>query len=484
MKTAVGYIRVSTDKQEEYSPESQRSLLKEYAASHDMIITDFYEEIGISGKSADKRPEFNRMIYDAGKGRFDVILVWKFSRFARNQSEASYYKAMLRKKLNIDVISVSEPIADDMSGRLVEMIIEWNDENYLINLSQEVKRGMTQKALNGGYNSRPPIGYKKDRGPHTVPYIDEAYADMVRAVFHMYADEHLPANQIAFKINHMGYRTRSGHKWESRNIWDMISNPFYIGKIRWNNVEGNRSRKLSGATIVVDGQHEALISKELFDRANAYRTSTKRTYKKRSALGPKHWLAGLLVCSECGATMSYAHSASGQHAKYPFFRCHRYGKGLCSAKAGNSINQKNAETAVMDVLEKSLYDDNLNIQYREGKLLSFELESLKKQLKSYDTRLKRIKEAYVAGIDTLEEYKAYKDEIEKDRAATEARIKDLEPADPEPTNIIEFKKQIRTIYDFLQVETDPEKKSEALHSIIDHIVYDKASDSMDIYFYM
>lgn len=478
MKNAVGYIRVSTDKQEEYSPESQKQLLKEYAAAHDMVITEFYEELGVSGKSAEKRPEFNRMIYDAKEKIFEVILVWKFSRFARNQSEASYYKAMLRKKLGIDVISISEPIADDMAGRLVEMIIEWNDENYLINLSQEVRRGMRQKALQGGYNNRPPIGYKKERGPHTIPYIDNEYADMVRMIFHLYADEHLSASEIAFKINDMGYRTRSGRKWESRNIWDMITNPFYIGKIRWNNVE-NRSKKLEGDTIIVDGKHEPLIDKELFDKANAYYKKCRRPYKKRSAISPRHWLSGILVCSVCGGTLSYSNGT------YPLFRCYRYGKGTCAAKSGNSIKPIDAENAVIECLLKSVYDEELIVEEFKSELLSFEAESLKKQLKTLDAKAKRIKDAYMAGIDTLEEYKAGKDSLEAERTRLEARIAELEPKE-EPaatTNIIEFKRKIQSVHDFLLHETNTEKKADAIQSIVDHIVYDKVSDSMEIHYY-
>ena len=90
---------------------------------------------------------------------FDCILVWKFSRFARNQDESTFYKGMLRKKLGIDVVSVSEPIMEGMYGRLIEMIIEWQDEFYSYNLGVEVKRGMTKKAELKGYQIVPCLGF-------------------------------------------------------------------------------------------------------------------------------------------------------------------------------------------------------------------------------------------------------------------------------------------------------------------------------------
>ena len=133
LKTAACYIRVSTDKQEELSPASQLKEIKRWAKENGYILTNeyvFMENEGISGRSADKRPEFQRMIATAKlkPKPFDAIILWKFSRFARNQEEATFYKGLLRKKLGIDVISISEPVLEGMFGRLIEMIIEWFDE--------------------------------------------------------------------------------------------------------------------------------------------------------------------------------------------------------------------------------------------------------------------------------------------------------------------------------------------------------------------
>ena len=124
MKTVCAYIRVSTDTQEEYSPDAQVRLLKEYAASHDMTIIDIYQDLGISGRKADRRPEFQDMIAMAKSKEhpYDAILVWKFSRFARNQEESIVYKSLLKKN-NVEVISVSEPLPEGVIGELVERIL-------------------------------------------------------------------------------------------------------------------------------------------------------------------------------------------------------------------------------------------------------------------------------------------------------------------------------------------------------------------------
>ena len=149
-KNACAYIRVSTDKQEELSPDAQKRLILEYCKKNNLTIMSehIFVENGISGKKADKRPQFQRMIALAKQKEhpFDVILVWKFSRFARNQEESIVYKAMLQR-VGVEVVSISEPIIDGPFGSLIERIIEWMDEYYSIRLSGEVMRGMTEKLI-------------------------------------------------------------------------------------------------------------------------------------------------------------------------------------------------------------------------------------------------------------------------------------------------------------------------------------------------
>ena len=179
IRTAAVYIRVSTDMQLEQSPESQLIEIQRYAAQHNILILKeyiFMEQEGRSGRKAENRIQFQNMIATAKitPKPFDCILVWKFARFARNQDESTFYKSMLRKKLGIDIISVSEPIMEGMYGRLIETIIEWQDEFYSYNLGVEVRRTMTVRAMKGDYNGKVPLGYTKNHGE--VPEVNEAEA--------------------------------------------------------------------------------------------------------------------------------------------------------------------------------------------------------------------------------------------------------------------------------------------------------------------
>ena len=143
MKTAAAYIRVSTEDQTEYSPASQLEKIREYAKHHDYILPDEYIFVdeGISGRNTAKRAAFNCMIGMAKQKPkpFDAILLWKFSRFARNREDSIVYKSMLRKQCGIDVISISENVGDDKMAVLIEAMIEAMDEYYSVNLSEEVR---------------------------------------------------------------------------------------------------------------------------------------------------------------------------------------------------------------------------------------------------------------------------------------------------------------------------------------------------------
>ena len=141
---ASAYIRVSTDDQAELSPETQLEEIRKYAQREGIILLQdqIYIDSGISGKKAGRRPAFMQMIAAAKEKDcpFSVILLWKYSRFARNQEESIFYKSILRTKCGVDVISITEPLIAGPFGSLIERIIEWMDEFYSIRLSQEVKR--------------------------------------------------------------------------------------------------------------------------------------------------------------------------------------------------------------------------------------------------------------------------------------------------------------------------------------------------------
>lgn len=490
MKTGALYIRVSTHGQDELSPDAQKRLLLDYAKANDILISNEYIFMeSISGRKADKRPEFQKMISLAKSkpAPFQTILVWKFSRFARNQEESIVYKSLLRKQCNIDVISVSEPLVDGPFGSLIERIIEWMDEYYSTRLSGEVTRGMTEKAMRGGYQARPPLGYKIiERGKPPVVVPEEA--KIVRIIFDKYVNEKMGFFDIARYLNTLGYKTSHNKPFEARSIDYIIKNPTYCGMVRWN-MTSNETKEVKDKSewIIADGHHEAIISKELFDAAQERFNSTYKPKGARPSSTYKHWLSGLVKCPDCGRTM-IAKSASkkADGSSYSYFSCYGYCKGKCLKS--NAISSLKLEPFVLSALEGILASGNINFTYKEIAPMEEVNERglLEEQLAQIALKENRIKQAYRDGIDTIEEYKHNKEIIESERKEIVHRLKQLSVQNTEPSNDKEtMLKEVANVYNCLKSDDfTNQQKNDMLRSVVDKIIYNRESNTLDIFFYM
>lgn len=144
------YARVSSEKQDvDLSVSAQLKALRENAVKNNYQVIKEYVDEAETGRTT-ARPAFREMIATARRPErpFDIILIWKYSRFARNREDSIIYKAMLRKN-KVQVISITEPFDDSPTGRLLEAMIESLDEFYSDNLSEEVSRGMRESASRG-----------------------------------------------------------------------------------------------------------------------------------------------------------------------------------------------------------------------------------------------------------------------------------------------------------------------------------------------
>jgi site-specific DNA recombinase len=485
-KYAFGYVRVSTGKQDELSPDSQAKLLKDYAKSHGYVVSKIFFELGISGRKADKRPEFQKMIGLAKSSDHpaDAILVWKFSRFARNQEESIVYKSLLKKKHNVDVISISEPLVDGPFGSLIERIIEWMDEYYSVRLSGEVTRGMREKAERGGYQARPPLGYKivSHKEP---PVIVPEEAEIVKLIFEKYVHDGMGLFEIARLLNSHNFKTSHGKEFERRSIEYILQNPTYCGMVRWNRtINESKEIRPESEWIIAEGEQPAIISKELFDKAQE---RYKREYRPRGARPAstyKHWLSGIVKCPACGRTMT-ACKIENNKQTYCYFRCYGYSKGKCAAK--NSISSLKLEPAVLESIKSVL--DTGKITYRKIEAKTEDTADLKTiledQIKKIDVKLQRIKEAYMNGIDTMEEYKENKRIVQGEKDSLEKQLSELKEEKISTKNEDnDMLMRVKNVYDILSSDSvDATTKNEVLRSVVEKIVYDREEDELKVYYY-
>ena len=470
MKTAAAYIRVSTEDQVEYSPDSQLKAIRDYARKNDMILPEefIFVDEGISGRKAAKRPEFMKMIGTAKikPKQFDVILLWKFSRFARNREDSIVYKSMLRKQCGIEVISIAEQLGEDKTSILIEALIEAMDEYYSINLAEEVRRGMTEKAQRGEVVSTPPFGYDvKDNvfvpNPETAP--------VVKMIFNKYLSGR-GCLEIAKELNTMGIRTKYGNKWENRGVEYVLRNVVYTGKLTWTPVKSKTRDYKNEATIITQGKHEPIIEQEIFDKVQKMILEKKKLFPKHSRQSSNEFmLKGFLKCSNCGGALVYALNDRVQ--------CNRYSKGTCEVSHSASLIKLNA--SVINALKSDLETQNFNIyniksaeEQKGSDITPMLIEKEKK-------KLERIKEAYAAGIDTLEEYRSNKEkilkaieELEKNKKSSVITKEDM------------HKKLIATIRQSLDILEDPNcsesLKNITLRSFVRQIVYAKKTQSIEI----
>lgn len=467
---AYGYVRVSTHDQEEISPDSQKKLLREYASKNNIIILKIFNELGVSGRKAEKRPEFQKMISlcKADEHPVDLILVWKFSRFARNQEESIVYKSLLKKQHNIDVVSISEPLVDGPFGSLIERIIEWMDEYYSIRLSGEVLRGMEEKARQKGYQMVPPLGYQAV-GAGKPFVINEKEYEIVSYIGEQYDKYDTDFTAIARKLNDMGYVTRRGHPFETRSIERILSNPFYYGLVIWNDIS-------------FMGTHEVRLTKDQFDLRMHKIRQRYRPSGRRNISACRHWLSGLLKCGYCGATLSY----NGANIKSPGFQCYKYQKGF--HKESCSISEKKVIESVYEYFEKLL--NGMDFEYTYHAPVSSDLktrrESLVKELDKLTVREQRIRIAYETEIDTLEEYRENKKRLQATRLELEEKLESLDIPTPDAIPSKEdVLSKVKNVYDIIRdPDVDYTTKGSVMRSLVESIIYDKENNKLVFHLYI
>ena len=456
------YIRVSTDNQTEFSPSAQLKAIKSYAKNNNIEILDDYIFVdkGISGRKADKRPAFQDMIKIAKSKpkKFDVILVHKFDRFARSREDSVVYKSLLKKECNIKVISITESIEDDKFSVILEAMLEAMAEYYSLNLSDEVKKGMTEKAIRGQYQSSPPFGYSIENG---ILQIIENEADIIKFVFDKFTTKEMNKMQLAKYINKLGIKTHRGNLFDNRNIEYILTNPVYIGYTRWT-PSGKMKRGIKNEdTIIVKSDHIPIIDETTFNKAqeliNISKAANRKYFKHSTNL---HWLNGLIKCKYCNSTL-VRNSKS-------YYQCRGYVGGKCLKSQLVDINK--IDKIILEQIKQDFNSKiNINTKFNIQQKNDSEINIILDQINKIKLKEKRNKNAYMNGIDSLEEYKENKKELSIQKELLEKQLSKIQNKDLKKIEN-DFQEQLQNLYDILIDEKiDMNKKYEVSHLIIDKV---------------
>ncbi|NJD03463.1 MAG: recombinase family protein [Ruminiclostridium sp.] len=224
---AVVYARFSSDNQRNESIDAQLRAIRDYAKKNDIIIKAEYIDRAKSAMT-DNRPEFLRMIQDSKDGSFDVVLVHKLDRFARNRQDSIGYRMEL-KRHGVSLVSILEYLDDESPESIIlESVLEAMAEYYSKNLSREVRKGMNENAIKALHTGGlPPLGYDVDPSTKKL-VINEKEADAVRLIFRMY-NEGSGYDRIIKELNHQGYKTKTGGSFGKNSLHNIIRNEKYTG---------------------------------------------------------------------------------------------------------------------------------------------------------------------------------------------------------------------------------------------------------------
>ncbi len=380
------YARYSSDSQREESIEGQIRECKEFAERNGITILTSYIDRALSAKS-DNRPEFQRMIKDSAKRLFDVVIVWKLDRFARNRYDSAHYKTILRKN-SVKLLSAKEVIAEDSSGILLESMLEGMAEYYSAELAEKVVRGMTENALKSKFNGGGrTVGYVIDDDRHFQ--IDPVTAPVILETFKRY-DEGATIAELVRWHREQDFRSGSGKPMRIDCVQRLLKNRRYIGEYRYREV------------VQPDGI-PAIVPLKLFERVQARMEKNKKAPARFKAVNELYLLSTKLYCGKCGAFM-VGESGTGRGGIFhQYYKCVtvKRKKG-CTKK---SVKKDWIENLVIGGIMDMLFTDGM-IHYLTDTVLELQkrenltIPVIKQQLAEAERGIENMLNAIQQGILT------------------------------------------------------------------------------------
>lgn len=432
------YARFSSDNQRTESIDAQVRAMKKYCQQNSWQIVETYVDEARSA-TTDKRPNFQRMIEDSGKGIFDIVLVHKLDRFSRNRYDSAIYKSKLKKN-HVNIFSVLERIDDSPESVMMEAMLEGMAEYYSKNLSREVMKGMNETALQCKHTGGiPPLGYDLNSDRKLV--INKIEAEAVKIIFSLF-DEGYGYTHIIDILNQNGYKTKCGKMFGKNSLYEILGNEKYTGTFVFNRSasrndcfkRNNHKMKAYDDVIRIENGCPQIISKELFQSVQ------KRRLQNKHNAGSYHskefyLLTGKIFCGVCGKKMQGNLRFSGStKARLSTYRCNTH-RSECRNK---EINKDYLDAYIIDLLAQKLLNPQAmkrNIQRINRYISRFNTDFeknhsvIENQYHEILHNLKNITAAIEKGLisDSLFERM---EQLEEERISYESRLQNMNPYTP------------------------------------------------------
>lgn len=405
--TAVIYARYSCDSQREESIEGQIRECMSYAEKQGINILETYIDRALSAKT-DNRPQFQKMIKDSTQKLFDIVLVWKLDRFARNRYDSAHYKNLLKKN-NVKVMSATETISQGAEGILLESLLEGMAEYYSAELAEKVARGLHENALKSKFNGGTlTIGYKIDENrryaidPEAAPFVLECYKKYL---------EGMTIKGLVKYMNEKGMRNTWGTEMTITTMTNLLKNRRYLGEYRYGD-------------IVNKGEIPQIIPEKIFDDVQKAIAKNRRAPARHKATDD-YLLTTKLICGNCGSLWVGEIGTSGTGAKHRYYKCiNAKRKKGCTKRKG--LKKEWLENLVVTQIMKLIMDDEVidriaDLAIEQQHKENITLPALRSKLKDINKSIENILKAIEDGIYTSSTKERLQN-LEKSRAETELLI--------------------------------------------------------------
>lgn len=398
MKTVFAYIRVSTQKQgvQGSSLQEQRTAISAYAVRNNLTIAEWFEEMETAAKRG--RPKFRAMMKGLEVGTASGVVIHKIDRSARNLRDWADLGDLIDRGIEVHFAHESLDL-HSRGGRLSADIQAVVAADFIRNLRQEVKKGISGRLNQGLYPRQAPIGYR-DMGKGKRKEIDPIQGPLVREAFQLYASGEYNFARLVAEMHGRGLRGQTGNRITKNTLTAILNNPFYMGIIHV---------KATGESF--PGAHEPLITKALFDQAQ----KVLRTGRAAGSAYKHDFLFRRLICCvRCGWHLI----AERQKGRYVYYRCHN---PVCETV---SINERVVDDAMRELCELLRIEDGEMRDIREisGGLFGQESDekakrhaALKLQLANCDERLARLTDVLIDGAIDKEVFNLKKDALLRDK---------------------------------------------------------------------
>lgn len=404
----VDYSRYSSHNQKDLSIEQQMDKNAALAAEYGIRLIDHYCDRAVSGRT-DRRKDFQRMMHDAAKGKFQYVIAWKSNRMGRNMLEALINEARLQD-LGVRVLYVEEDFDDTAAGRFAARSMMNVNQFYSENMAEDIKRGLYDNASRCMVaNGHLPYGYKADESLHYA--IDEPRAAVIREIFTRVACGE-PFVDIFNSLNARGIKTSYGRDWGRSSFQKILSNERYRGIYIYGDIR-------------IEGGIPRIVSDELYFKVQEV-IKTKKNPQGRHRIYGDYLLTGKLFCGKCGSPMTGISGTARSGALHYYYVCQKRRTEKTCDKA--NVRRDEIELQVAQAIKDYALKDEViewiadsTVAYNERREQDGQLGVLQEQLADNKRSIKNIMTAIEQGIIT-DTTKGRLLELEAEQAAISAKI--------------------------------------------------------------